>query len=277
MKRRRTVITGAAGGMGQACARLFGATDDLLLTDAAAGPLERFAGALEAEGYVAAAHAGDLGDDALLARLTVDLGDAPFTLIHTAGLSPSMADWRAIMTVNLIATEKLLAAIEPRLTSGAVAVLIASSAGHSFPAIPDVDAVLSAPRAPDFFDTIGAMIEMMAPAAGAAGAPGISYSMSKRAVIRLAERKAIAWGRRGARILTISPGLILTAMGRKEMAETPGASELNAAAPAGRSGTAMDIALAARFLASDEASFVTGCDLKVDGGSTAAMAEMQAR
>jgi len=79
------------------------------------------------------------------------------------------------------------------------------------------------------------------------------------------------WGKHGARIVTISPGLIQTPMGRKEVAETPGAAETRDAAPAGRAGTAMDIALAARFLASDEASFITGSDLKVDGGAVAAM------
>lgn len=60
-------------------------------------------------------------------------------------------------------------------------------------------------------------------------------------------------------------------MGRKELAETPGAATTRDAAPAGRAGAAMDIALAARFLVSDEASFITGSALKVDGGSIAAM------
>jgi NAD(P)-dependent dehydrogenase (short-subunit alcohol dehydrogenase family) len=259
--------------MGRACARLFGATHDLVLSDVVADALGSFVAELGAEGFsVTGAHAGDLCDDALLANIAADLrGDAPFIVVHTAGLSPSQADWQAIMTVNLIGSEKLLGAVEAILTPGSVAVIIASTAGHSMPAIPDADALLDAPLAPGFLTGIGAMVEAMAPMAGPAGARGISYSFSKRGVLRQVERKAALWGEHGARIVSISPGLILTPMGRKELAETPGAAEVNDAAPAGRSGTAMDIALAAQFLASDAASFITGTDLRVDGGSVAAM------
>lgn len=274
--RRKVVITGAAGGMGRACARVFGATHDLVLADVAAPALERFAAELTGEGYsVAGIHAGDLAEEALLSALTAELTQTPFTLIHTAGLSPAMADWKAIMQVNLIATEKLLRAIEPRLVPGSVAVLIASTAGHMPADIPGADALLKAPLEPSFLESIGALIENVAASGGApAGTPGLGYVLSKRAVIALAERKAMEWGAQGARILTISPGLILTPMGRKELAETPGAAELDAAVPVGRSGTAMDIALAAQFLASDAASFITGSDVKVDGGSTAVVKMM---
>lgn len=273
IRRRKILITGAAGGMGRACARLLGATADLILGDVAAGPLTAFAAELEGDGYtVIGKHAGDLADDSVLAAISGDLrGDGAFTVVHTAGLSPALADWQPIMTVNLVASEKLLDAVEPLLKPGSVAVLIASTAGHSMPAIPDMDALLDAPLAPTFLESIGAMVQAMAPMAGPVGPGGISYSMSKRGVLRQVERKAAAWGKRGARIVSVSPGLILTPMGRKELAETQGAAQMNDAAPAGRSGTAMEIALAVQFLASDNASFITGCDLRVDGGSVGAM------
>ena len=273
ISRKKLLITGAAGGMGRACARLLGATCDLVLSDVAAIALSAFAAELEGEGFtVISSHAGDLADDTVLAAICADLrGDGPITVVHTAGLSPALADWQAIMTVNLIATEKLLAEVEPLLTPGSVAVLIASTAGHSMPSIPDLDKLLDAPLAPAFLESVGAMVEAMAPMAGPAGAGGISYAMSKRGVLRQAERKAASWGKRGARIVSVSPGLILTSMGRKELAETHGAAQMNDAAPAGRSGTAMEIALAVQFLASDNAAFITGCDLRVDGGSVGAM------
>jgi NAD(P)-dependent dehydrogenase (short-subunit alcohol dehydrogenase family) len=270
--RRRAIITGAAGGMGRACARLFGTTHDLILTDAAAEALKGFAEGLEADGYtVLAAHGGDLGEHPALSALTGQIeARAPFTLIHTAGLSPSLADWRAIMAVNLIATEKLLRAVEPLLAAGSSAVLIASVAGHMSPALPEAKALLADPLAPGFLDGIGALIEGMATGAPA-GMGGLSYMLSKQAVLDIVERRAASWGARGSRIVSISPGMILTPMGRTELAATQGANELADATPAGRLGTAADIALAAQFLASDAAGFITGCDLKVDGGGMAVM------
>jgi NAD(P)-dependent dehydrogenase (short-subunit alcohol dehydrogenase family) len=274
-KRRKVLITGAAGGMGRACARLFGATHDLVLTDAAEAALARFAAELEAEGYrVISARAGDLGGETLISALMSDLaGDLPLTLIHTAGLSPAQADARTIMAVNLVATVKVLDAIEPLLSSGAVAVLIASIAGHMMPPIPDALAIMADPLAEDFMDRIISLVDAMSVNAPA-GAAGTSYSLSKQAVIGLVERRAMAWGQRGARITSISPGMILTPMGRKEIAETAGAAQLIDIAPAGRAGVASDIASAAWFLASDAASFITGCDLRVDGGATAVVRMM---
>src|SRR5262249_36287504 len=146
--------------------------------------------------------------------------------------------------------------------------------GHMAPTLPDVAPLMDDPLAAGFLDRIGAIVDGVT--AGTPGsAPGLSYSLSKQAVIRLVERRAAAWGRMGARIVSISPGVILTPMGRKELAETPGTRVLADAVPAGRVGHAMDIAQAARFLASDDASFITGCDLRVDGGSTALVRQMR--
>ncbi len=269
--RRKVLITGGAGGMGRACARLFGAQDDLVLTDVSAGALDRFAAELHSDGYTLAVHPGDMADDGLIAALVnaVSAGGRPFAVVHTAGLSPSLGDWRTIMQVNLVATEKLLRALEPALVPGSVAVLIASSAGHMFPAMPDVERVLAEPLAPGFMATIEGIIETMGGASSPGGMGGISYSLSKAAVHRICEKRGIGWGPKGARIASISPGMIATAMGKSEIANTSGAQALLDATPVGRAGTAMDIALAAQFLCSDAASFITGTDLLVDGGGTA--------
>ncbi|MBV1687795.1 SDR family oxidoreductase [Novosphingobium sp. G106] len=270
--RRKVLITGASGGMGRACARLFGTTADLVLTDVMAASLEAFSDELRTDGYSAAAHAGDLSDATLLDELVGELrGEQPFVLVHTAGLSPSLADWRSIMQVNLVATELLLQAVEPVLMPGSVAILIASSAGHMMPAVPQVDAVLADPLQPGFLDAIAAVIAGMGGEASPGGMGGLSYTLSKRAVHTLTQRRAIEWGPRGVRVVSISPGMILTPMGRSEIAQTAGAAQVLEAAPVGRGGTAMDIALAAQFLASDSASFISGIDLLVDGGATSAI------
>jgi NAD(P)-dependent dehydrogenase (short-subunit alcohol dehydrogenase family) len=274
---RKLLITGAAGGMGRACARLLGATHDLILTDVTAPALDGFAAELAVEGYaIAGCQAGDVGDDALLEALVGHLADGePFGLVHTAGLSPSMADWRRVMDVNLVATEKLLRAIEPRLVPGSVAVLIASAAGYVPSGVPDASAILADPLAPDFIARIGGEIERLANG-NAVAASGLSYLLSKLGVLEMVERRGHRWGAKGARIASISPGLILTPMGRRELDFLPAAGDMDQAVSVGRSGRAMDIALAARFLLSDEASFITGSDLKVDGGSIAVTKAMMA-
>ncbi len=271
LPRRKVLVTGAAGGMGRACARLMGAADDLVLTDVSVAALDAFAGELRTDGYNVFAQAGDMSDDALIAALVreVSAGGKPFAVIHSAGLSPSLADWKAIMQVNLVATEKLLRALEPELVPGSVAVLIASSAGHMFPPVPEAEAVLAEPLAPGFMETIEGIINHMGGANSPGGMGGISYSLSKKAVHNICTSRGLTWGPKGARIVSISPGMIATPMGKSEIANTTGAQALLDATPVGRAGTAMDIALAAQFLCSDAASFVTGTDLLVDGGGTA--------
>ncbi len=278
LPRRKVFITGAAGGMGRACARLFGSQDDLVLTDVSASALESFAANLRNDGYNVAAHAGDMSDDAVIAALVSDVADGkPFAMVHTAGLSPSLADWKAIMQVNLVATEKLMRALEPVLVPGTALVLIASSAGHMMPAIAEVDAVLAQPLAPGFLDMMEGIINNMGGSNSPGGMGGISYSLSKRAVHSMVQSYAIAWGPKGVRVTSISPGMIATPMGKSEIANTSGAQALLDATPAGRVGTAMDIALAAQFLCSEAASFISGTDLLVDGAGTAGMKRTMGR
>jgi NAD(P)-dependent dehydrogenase (short-subunit alcohol dehydrogenase family) len=269
--RSKVLITGAAGGMGRACARLFGSAHELVLTDVAAAPLERFAEELVSDGYVVDAYPGDLADEKLLQGLRSELeGGAPFTFVHTAGIAPSQGDWRSIMTVNLLTTERLLRALEDVLAPGSVGILIASTAGHGATPTSDILAILDDPLASDFFERLTPFVDSMTPRLGPTGARGLAYMLSKHGVLRMAERRAAAWGEKGARIASISPGVIMTPMSRKELVDSPGTAEARDAAALGRAGTPMDIARAAQFLASDAAAFITGTDLRVDGGSIAA-------
>jgi NAD(P)-dependent dehydrogenase (short-subunit alcohol dehydrogenase family) len=273
MATKKVLITRAAGGMGRACARLFGMTHDLVLADVSADRLNAFADELEADAYTVSARiAGDTCDDAVLAQMAAALGGgAPFVLVHTAGLSPSMAGWEAIMRVNLHGTAKIMAALEPLVMPGTVAVLIASTAGHGLPTIPGFDDVLIDALGDDLVERCRPFIQGMMAQAGEAMAPGMSYSFSKLGVLKLGERKAMDWGPKGGRVVTISPGLMLTPMGRQELEKTNGAKQVLNAAPVGRPGTAQDIAVVAKFLASDEASFISGSDVRVDGGAVSAL------
>ena len=273
IRRRTALITGANSGMGRACARAFGDTLDLILTDMAPS-LPAFAAELTEEGYtVREVVVGSIFDDAVLTQLVTaaDVEPGMGLLVHAAGLSPALADWRNIMTVNLVASERLICALEPVLRPQSVAVLIASMAGHMAPAEAKIDAMLDAPAAPAFMENMTKFIEHTAAADVPRARQDLSYLLSKRGVIRMCERHAAAWGRKGSRIVSVSPGTIWTPMGRKEATESPGAAAILQAAPAGRWGTVMDIVAAVRFLASPQAGFISGSDLRVDGGVTACL------
>jgi NAD(P)-dependent dehydrogenase (short-subunit alcohol dehydrogenase family) len=204
--RRKALITGAAGGMGRACAHLFGATCDLVLSDVSKDRLDAFAKELRDGGHIVSAHAGDMLDPAHLEALAgeLDPGSRPCSVIHTAGLSPALADWQAIMKVNLVASEMLMEALAPVLAPGSVVVPIASMAGHMMPAIAEIDALLADPLADGFIQGIGAAVEAMGGAGGDVGKRGVSYSLSKRGVHLQTVRWGIALGARGVRVVSVS-------------------------------------------------------------------------
>jgi NAD(P)-dependent dehydrogenase (short-subunit alcohol dehydrogenase family) len=107
---------------------------------------------------------------------------------------------------------------------------------------------------------------------------GATYSVAKRVNQLRVEQAAVAWGPRGGRVVSISPGIISTPMGRQELEQGPseqmqGMLDLS---PVPRIGTAEDIAATVQWLASPAASFVSGCDLRVDGGVVAAIHGLRA-
>lgn len=273
MKGKRTrplaIITGANGGMGRACARVIGASRDLLLTDTSP-TLPDLARELEGEGFaVAATVVGDLGSDEVLDALAgrAEARGGFEVLIHTAGLGPS-SPWRAIVTVNCIASVRLLDRLSSFASEGSAAVLIASVAGHMLPADARLERLLADPLSPHFCDALAPVLTELA--AGNDSALGtLAYCLSKRKVIDLAMAHAPAWGARGARIVSISPGMTYTPMGRHEASRDPLSEQMVTAAPIGRWGTPAEIALAADFLVGRGAGFITGCDLRIDGGGLA--------
>jgi NAD(P)-dependent dehydrogenase (short-subunit alcohol dehydrogenase family) len=105
--------------------------------------------------------------------------------------------------------------------------------------------------------------------ADAAADPGVAYAMAKRANMARVRAAAIPYGAVGARVVSISPGIIATGMGRQELDAQPVMHDMLAASPIQRIGTPDDIAAAVEWLASPAASFITGTDLRVDGGVTA--------
>jgi NAD(P)-dependent dehydrogenase (short-subunit alcohol dehydrogenase family) len=266
------IVTGACGGMGQACSRLVGRHHRLVLMDRDDETLRAEAAALERLGVdVAAIFAGDIGDPHTVdALVSAAAAAGPLTaLIHTAGVSPAMSDWKTIFLVNLVAAERLSRAVLSRAATGVVAVMITSIASAAAPrGLAEINALIDEPLAPDLLDRMAPIIEAL----GDRTPPEqFAYSFSKYGVARHVSRMAGAYAERGGRIVALAPGVIDTPMGRLETQEGRPGREVVSRQPMKRLGRPDEIASVVDFLLSDGASFVTGVEWVVDGGALSSL------
>ena len=258
------VVVGA-GGLGLAVARRLGARNRLLLADRDADHLERVAQLLNREGHdiaVAVCDVTDPGAVAALAARAADLGPLR-TLAHVVGVSPSMADGRAVMSVDLIGAALVDEAMLDVAQPGTASIFICSLSAHGETPTAAIVDLLDNPLAAGFLEALEAEL-------GGEIEPNLAYSLAKWGLRRRVERRAAAWAQRGARIVSISPGLIATPQGALEFAHNPRKRAVMAQVPMRRECTMLEIADALEFLASERASYITGIDLLVDGGVAAA-------
>ena len=259
------VVVGV-GHMGIAIARRLGRNHRLLLADLDAKHLAEVAVALRDEGHAVEIQSCDVTRADSVAELAAWASrHGPMrVLAHVVGLTPSMADWRRIMQVNLVGPALTSAAFLPGATSQTAAIYIASLAAHMAPEDDRMARLLDDPLQPDLLDRIEAV-------RGEVPATTTSYMLSKAALVRMCRRLAPAWGKRQARIVSVSPGLIASRQGALEFRNQPRKMELLDHTPLARQGSMLEIADAVAFLGSDQASFITGIDLLVDGGISAAL------
>lgn len=266
----QVVVIIGVGGMGETIARRQGPGKKLLLADFNAEGLGRTAEALKVDGYQVETHVLDVSaKDSVDALAAAAAAAGPVVqLAHTAGLSPAQAAAEAILKVDLLGVAHVLDAFAGVMAPGGSGVVIASMAGSfaagKFPAemetalaLTPTDQLLSLPfwSEPAFSDA------------------GTAYSVAKRGNQLRVQAASLAWGARGARINSVSPGVISTSMGQQELDGESGRGmrAMVDASGTGRYGTAEDIAKAAAFLLGPESSFITGTDLLVDGGVVAAV------
>ncbi len=264
---RKLAVVISAGGMGTAVAQRLGQEYRMLIADIDGARAQSVAEMLCAEGADAAALACDVTDAGSVSVLAEEVArQGGFrVLAHVAGLSPSLADFATIVRVNLLGPALVAKDLLPHATVGTAAIFISSLAGHNLSPAPDIDALLKEPLLPEIAERLEAML------GPEAANPGMAYSLSKYALMAFVRRQAAAWGAKGARIVSLSPGLIASPQGALEFTKNPRKHKLLAKTPLAREGSMLEIADAVEFLASDRASFVSGTDLLVDGGLAAVL------
>lgn len=258
-RKKLIVITGGAGGIGQACARTF-KKQSLIITDYAQAQVDETVKTLSDEGFDVSGIACDITDKSDVIKLTnyVSNQGSLKALVHTAGVSGTVKDLKKVFTIDLVATELLVDAFYELAEKDSAIILLSSMMAHAVPANKDYDDALANPQASDSFGIVSKFVN---------NDSDLMYNFAKRGVQLLTHKHADKFGEKGARILSVSPGVIETPMALKAAQEHPERMEMiKQATPLKRNGQPEDVANVIHFLASDAARFMTSTDILVDGG-----------
>jgi NAD(P)-dependent dehydrogenase (short-subunit alcohol dehydrogenase family) len=186
-------------------------------------------------------------------------------LIHAAGVSPSQASPATILAVDLFGTALVLEEFGNVIASGGAGVVIASQSGHRLGALtPEQNVALATTPADELLN-----LPMLQP--DQVTDPLNAYQLAKRGNSLRVMAEAVRWGKRGARINTISPGIIFTPLARDELTGPRGEGyrRMIELCPAGRGGTPDEVGVVGALLMGSDGAFITGSDFLMDGGVTA--------
>ncbi len=263
----QVIVVIGAGSIAQAIARRVSAGKHVLLADLRQDNVEAAAKVLADAGFEVTATLVDVSSRPSLQGLVekaAALG-AITGVIHGAGVSPSQATPRAILQVDLYGTALVLEEFGKVIAERGAGVVIASQSGHRLPALtPDQNKALATTPADELLD-----LAMLQP--DQVTDPLHAYQISKRGNALRVMAEAVRWGKRGARINTISPGIIFTPLARDELRgpRGDGYRRMIELSPAGRGGTPDEVGLVGALLMGAEGAFITGSDFLMDGGVTA--------
>jgi NAD(P)-dependent dehydrogenase (short-subunit alcohol dehydrogenase family) len=256
------------GSIGQAIARRVSAGKRVLLADLREENASAAAKTLSEAGFDVTTTQVDISSresiQALVA-LAVSLGEVT-GLIHAAGVSPSQASPETILHVDLYGTAVILEEFGNVIAPGGSGVVIASQSGHRLPGLsPEQNRALATTPADELLALPMLQPDQVRDSLHA-------YQLSKRGNSLRVMAEAVRWGRRGARINTISPGIIMTPLAKDELTgpRGDGYRRMLSLSAAGRAGTPDEVANVAALLMGPDGGFITGSDFLMDGGVTAA-------
>ena len=260
------LVTGA-GQIGLAIARRMGAGMKIVIATRRLESGKRVAELLNNAGFDAAATQMDLGKrESIVAAIAMAQEFGPVTmLVNAAGVSPSQASIEQILRVDLYGTSVMLEEVGRVIAPGGVGVTISSQSGWRMPALtPEEDELLATTPADELLK-----LDMLQP--GNIRDTLHAYQMAKRCNVKRVMAESVKWGERGARINSISPGIIVTPLALDEFNGPRGGFYKNmfATCPAGRPGTADEVANVAELLMGSKGAFITGADFLTDSGTTA--------
>lgn len=266
MKKDVMILTGA-GQIGMAIARRMGADKKIIVGDKNFVNAQNITKIMTEAGFDTEAIEMDLSSRDSIKKMIAkaqEFGDISM-LVNAAGVSPSQAPIELILKVDLYGTAVLLEEVGKVIKEGGVGITISSQSGHRMPALTaEEDYQLAMTPTEELLK-----LDILQP-------KNIrdtlhAYQMAKRCNVKRVMAEAVKWGEKGARINSISPGIIVTPLAIDEFNGPRGDFYKNmfAKCPAGRPGTADEVANVAELLMSPKSSFITGADFLIDGGATA--------
>lgn len=260
------IVTGA-GQIGLAIARRVGFGMKIVLGDKDLNHAETMAQTLNEAGFDAEARVMDLSSRTSIRALIAyaqTYGDIKM-LVNAAGVSPSQASIETVLKVDLYGTAVLLEEVGKVIANGGVGLTISSQSGHRMPALtPKQDTQLATTPTESLLD-----LDFLQP--GQVQDSLHAYQLAKRCNEKRVMAESVKWGTRGARLNDIAPGIIVTPLALDEFNGPRGDfyKDMFAKSPAGRPGTADEVANVAELLMQPAGAFITGSTFLIDGGATA--------
>lgn len=264
---KNVMVWTGAGQIGMAIARRMGYGMKIVVGDKKKENAEAIAHIMNDAGYDVVPVEMDLSSRASIRGLIAQAQQygAITMLVNAAGVSPSQAPVETILQVDLYGTAVLLEEVGKVIAPGGVGVTISSQSGHRMPALtPEQDAQLACTPTEELLGLPMLQPEHIRDTLHA-------YQLAKRCNEKRVMAESVQWGQKGARINAISPGIIVTPLAIDEFNGPRGDfyKHMFANCPAGRPGTADEVANVAELLMSNKGAFITGADFLIDGGATA--------